>query len=114
MARSQALAGHCSATLPTLLVLALAMLLTSTAPGLVSAVTLPSADITNISPRYGSLEGGTLITISGRGFSREGKQGTTVVYVGNTICKQVEYYTTDTQIVCRTQPHPWPRFGAEW
>ena len=82
------------------------MLLTSTAPGLVSAVTLPSADITNISPRYGSLEGGTLITISGRGFSREGKQGTTVVYVGNTICKQVEYYTTDTQIVCRTQPHP--------
>ena len=32
-------------------------------------------------------------------------QGSTIVYVGNDECKQIEYYCTDQQLVCLTPAH---------
>lgn len=59
--------------------------------------------ITSISPSSGSLNGGTLITISGSNFSPS--YSDTLVYVGdelNWFCR-IETITT-TQITCRTPP----------
>jgi len=62
--------------------------------------------VDEVFPQRGSLEGGTRLTIRGTGFSRGGVQGSTTVFVGPNVCDTIEYYTTDTQIVCVTRAHP--------
>lgn len=105
-----------------------------------------AAVIWGVSPNRGSLMGGTQLTITGTGFSRDHiqvcaagplpfphalvcvgaapaavrprpllrcrtrsssppTQGSTIVYLGNDVCEQVEYWTSDEQIVCITPPH---------
>ena len=32
-------------------------------------------------------------------------QGNTTVFIGNDICEQIEYYSSDIQITCMTPPH---------
>jgi len=54
----------------------------------------------------GSLMGGTFLTLWGSGFSREGKSGSTQVYLGTNLCPVVEYYSSDTKLVCFTPPGP--------
>eukprot|EP00049_Salpingoeca_infusionum_P016727 m.345219 g.345219 ORF g.345219 m.345219 type:complete len:3928 (+) comp16139_c0_seq5:247-12030(+) len=63
------------------------------------------ATITDVTPSYGSLMGGTLVTIRGSGFERDGAEGTTTAYIGTSVCEMVEYYSTDSQIVCRAPEH---------
>jgi len=63
------------------------------------------AAIVGVAPLAGSLLGGTEVTISGSGFSRDGIAGTTTVYFGNDECVQIAYYSTDEQIVCLSPPH---------
>ena len=58
--------------------------------------------ISQISPQYGSLAGGTLLTISGSGFARGGIVGSTDVYIGALRCDVIDYYSDDTRLVCRT------------
>ena len=64
--------------------------------------------ISYITPQYGSLAGGTEIIIFGSGFSRQGIDGATVVYIGVNICKTIEYKSMDTQITCVTPPNSVP------
>ena len=58
--------------------------------------------ISQIYPQYGSLAGGTLLTISGSGFARGGIVGSTDVYIGALRCDIIDYYSDDTTLVCRT------------
>ena len=53
-------------------------------------------EVTNVYPRQGSLEGGTMITITGNGFSTNTKLN--VVMFGDTNCKVQT--STATQITC--------------
>eukprot|EP00040_Diaphanoeca_grandis_P004673 m.29668 g.29668 ORF g.29668 m.29668 type:complete len:4542 (+) comp16144_c0_seq1:223-13848(+) len=61
------------------------------------------AVITNVYPRYGSLAGGTLLTITGNGFQRGNISGSTDVFVGPLRCDINQYHTDDTTIVCKTR-----------
>ena len=53
----------------------------------------------------GSTQGGTFLTIWGAGFSMSGKQGMVTVFVGSSVCQLVEYYSSDTRLVCFTPPN---------
>ena len=55
-------------------------------------------EITGISPRYGSIFGGTIVTVTGRGFSDN--NAANVVDVGDIPCKVLSSRTTE--IVCKT------------
>ena len=93
---------------------------------------------------YVSHAGGTLVTIVGSGFARGGVEGQTSVYAckndpgahdeptvkatactGTTKwpkatcahpipCDVIVYYSSDTQLICRTRPTPRPRTYREW
>jgi hypothetical protein len=58
--------------------------------------------ITTIKPNFGSVEGGTKITISGANFQSDFLFTECVVYIGNSKCDIVPHYTDDSQIVCFT------------
>jgi hypothetical protein len=58
--------------------------------------------IYSISPNIGSSEGGTQLTINGANFAQSGLFTSRAVYIDNELCKEIDYYTTDTQIVCIT------------
>jgi hypothetical protein len=62
--------------------------------------------ITSVSPQYGSVKGGTQITISGINFASGSKGIFTdrAVFIGGNRCEINDYYTTDTTIVCLTPP----------
>ncbi len=60
--------------------------------------------IYGISTSRVGMMGGGRITIFGQGFSREGVDGQTVAYVGAYRCNIIEYFSSDTQIVCDTPP----------
>ena len=42
--------------------------------------------VTQISPRYGSLEGGTKVLVRGEGFSTDSYSGANLVFIGNYPC----------------------------
>ena len=58
--------------------------------------------ITSVSPNFGSVEGGTLVTISGSNFQSGGLFTSHQVYVGGDVCKIVDYYSTNERIICET------------
>ena len=58
------------------------------------------AEITSISPNMGSWMGGSILTLSGFGFSSEVSEE--YIYFGDTNC--VIHSTNDTQVVCHTLP----------
>lgn len=64
-----------------------------------------AATIWGISPSRGSIRGGTVVSIFGSGFNRNGQQGSTRVFFGVDECIQEPYYSTDTQFVCYAPPH---------
>ena len=58
--------------------------------------------ISSITPSRGGVEGGTRITIAGYNFKQMGLFSNQVVFIGDGICKILNYYTTDGQIQCIT------------
>ena len=58
--------------------------------------------ITSITPWFGSVEGGTDITISGSNFQSSGLFTSLQVYVGGGLCRINDYYTTNERIICKT------------
>ncbi|KAI0230282.1 Fibrocystin-L [Lamellibrachia satsuma] len=80
-----------------------------------SCITIDASKVISVSPRYGSLNGGTRITVAGQGFSRnqfnygEGQQniGNDVTLVSNTrsyLCDIHKDGTHEKQITCYTRP----------
>jgi len=65
-----------------------------------------SAVVNAIQATTGSIMGGTYFSVWGAGFNRGGVEGKTVVFVGSSECATVEYYSTDSRIVCFTPPGP--------
>ena len=65
-----------------------------------------NAVIYGMTPTSGSTAGGTLLTITGVNFMRDGTDGETFVFLASQVCEYVEYYSTDTQYVCYTPPTP--------
>jgi len=61
-----------------------------------------AAIITSISPVTSSLGGYSLITLSGSGFYRGGREGSTVVYINNQVCEYDAYHSSDISYVCYT------------
>lgn len=55
-------------------------------------------EITGISPRYGSIFGGTIVTVTGRGFSDD--NAANAVDIGDVPCKVLS--SRSTEIVCKT------------
>eukprot|EP00899_Mesostigma_viride_P025002 jgi/Mesvir1/5687/Mv15702-RA.1 len=62
--------------------------------------------ITSISPNYGSVAGGLLVTIRGTGFSGDAFTERNDVFIGDTPCEVIDFYSSTEQIVCRTGPAP--------
>jgi len=59
-----------------------------------------------IDPLSGSLAGGTLLTVFGSGFPVSEVERPSTIYIGNSACHVVYYYSTSTQIVCETAAAP--------
>lgn len=53
-------------------------------------------------PSFGSVEGGSRISIKGMGFAQAGLFTNRAVFIGGERCAEIPYYTTDTEIVCIT------------
>lgn len=58
--------------------------------------------IASISPNFGSVEGGTAITITGANFRSAGLFTSHQVYVGGNVCEIIDYYSTNERIICKT------------
>lgn len=67
-------------------------------------------DINWVWPNQGSIAGGTRIYISGSGFNGDAYSGYNLVYFVNSFitipCKEIPYYTTQTEIVCDIEAPP--------
>ena len=64
-----------------------------------------AATVSALQTQRGSLGGGTYLSIWGSGFARGGRDGQTVVYVGNDVCEQTQatdYDSGDARLVCVT------------
>ena len=61
------------------------------------------ADIEGVSPSWGSTEGGTVLTITGRGFFPNTSNDISVL-VGGVKCEIIK--VSSTEIQCRTGPQP--------
>eukprot|EP00698_Gefionella_okellyi_P011072 TRINITY_DN2904_c0_g2_i1.p1 TRINITY_DN2904_c0_g2~~TRINITY_DN2904_c0_g2_i1.p1 ORF type:complete len:3969 (+),score=910.30 TRINITY_DN2904_c0_g2_i1:483-12389(+) len=73
---------------------------------LVNASFVLSASISSVTPRWGSVAGGTRLTIIGSGFSADQYLGNNIVTLADgTACTVISYYCTTTQVVCDTAPH---------
>jgi hypothetical protein len=83
------------------LLLPLLAALSLVAPAAAVEVALKGA-IYGVSTPYVGMMGQARITIFGQGFMREGVDGQTVAYLGAYRCNTIEYYSSDTQIVCDT------------
>jgi hypothetical protein len=78
---------------------ALVLVLAACAAG---AIVPFASAIYDMQPTRVGMDGYARITISGKGFYRDGVDGATTVYLGSQICNTIEYYSSDTQIVCET------------
>ena len=58
--------------------------------------------IANVVPSRGGTEGGTRITIYGYNFAQNGIFSQYNVFIGNEACYVINYYSSDSQIVCLT------------
>lgn len=60
---------------------------------------VPSAPvITSISPTIGGVSGGTLLYIYGSGFSTDQYMGGNAVFIGDTPCDVISYYSNTQQV----------------
>lgn len=76
-----------------------------------SALTVINADsfgvapvITDVTPDFGSVEGGTWVTITGAHFMQTGLFSQRAIFIGGEVCEEVMYYTTDSRIICIAPP----------
>jgi hypothetical protein len=56
--------------------------------------------ISSVTPAFGSISGGSRITISGANFATAGLFTTRAVFIAGQQCQEISYYTNDEQIVC--------------
>ncbi|RYG70220.1 hypothetical protein EON64_00755 [archaeon] len=56
--------------------------------------------IFTVTPSFGSVEGGTWVSIEGANFLQSGLFTSRVVFIGGERCNEISYYTTDERIVC--------------
>ena len=63
-----------------------------------AAVFAYSPVVSSIKPNCGSIQGGTMITITGAQFARNGIDGQTLVYIGVQLCTVNLYMSTDTMV----------------
>lgn len=84
------------------LVLMLLLAFTNVCSGQDSTVILPV--LSGVQAVQGSLAGGTFLTVWGTGFHAGGMEGVTNVFIGNSLCPSIPYYSDDTKIVCLTPP----------
>lgn len=56
--------------------------------------------ISSITPNFGSVEGGSWITLQGANFLQSGLFTNRFVYVGTDKCTEIQYFTTDTSLTC--------------
>lgn len=56
--------------------------------------------IIHISYSLGGLQGGTLLHIYGANFLQSGLSSSHTVYIGDSLCPVIEYYSTDSVLVC--------------
>ena len=68
----------------------------------------PTMDVRvhTITPTFGSVAGGTLLTITGVGFSEDRFNGNNQVDLAGVNCPVISFYSTPTRLVCRTPPRP--------
>jgi hypothetical protein len=66
----------------------------------VNAARLQTPIIASIAPSFGSVEGGTWLTIAGANFAQQGLFTNRAVFIGGQLCKEISYYTSNTQITC--------------
>eukprot|EP01040_Poterioochromonas_malhamensis_P001800 gene1800-1926_t len=64
------------------------------------ATRLQYPGISSVTPSFGSVEGGTWITIAGVNFMASGMFTNRVILVGGQVCKEIPYFTTNQRIVC--------------
>ena len=58
-----------------------------------------------MTPNFGGYKGGTEIQITGANFMQSGGLGSSIsVFIGNSFCEVIDYYTTDRKIICITPP----------
>lgn len=58
--------------------------------------------IKTISPYWGGIEGGTMVTITGANFKPSVLFTEAIVFIGNEVCEIDNYHSSDVQIVCFT------------
>ena len=58
--------------------------------------------VASINPPFGSIKGGTQLSINGANFNSSSLFTQTVVYVGNDQCKIIQHYSTSERLVCIT------------
>lgn len=78
--------------------LAIARIASVAADGLATRGIPPS--ILSVTPNFGSVEGGTWITLEGANFLQSGLFTNRFVYVGTDKCTEIQYFTTDTSLTC--------------
>jgi hypothetical protein len=70
----------------------------------VNSMKLQAPIISSITPTFGSVEGGTYITLTGAYFTQNGLFTERQLFLGGQICTEISYYTTDNQLICVTPP----------
>lgn len=66
----------------------------------VNAARLQTPIIASVAPSFGSVEGGSWLTITGANFAQHGLFTNRAVFVAGQLCKEISYYTSNTQITC--------------
>ncbi len=56
--------------------------------------------ISTVTPNFGSVEGGSWITLQGANFLQSGLFTNRFVYIGTDKCVEIQYFTTDTSLTC--------------
>jgi hypothetical protein len=56
--------------------------------------------IASVTPNFGSVEGGTWITITGANFASGGMFTNRMIFVAGQVCKEIPYFTTSQRVVC--------------
>jgi hypothetical protein len=56
--------------------------------------------IASVTPNFGSVEGGTWITIVGANFASGGMFTNRMIFIAGQVCKEIPYFTTSQRVVC--------------
>jgi hypothetical protein len=66
----------------------------------VSSTRLQTPIISSVTPNFGSIQGGSWVTIRGANFLSQGMFTNRAIFIGGQVCKEIPYYTTDNRMIC--------------